>query len=195
MGPRHSFWGALGPAEPPKFGTGPHVARGGVNPARSKNGKNEARAKGVFLFDILGEATRLGNRGVAMFAPIREHCELSGIEVMTLIAIAHAHSPPTVPQVGRSLGHPRQVIQRAVRVLQQRGLVEPLPNPGHKRASLLAATEAGRVLGEQVDAQSLDIVTGIADDLPLDAATLGAVADALQVLRRRIDECMAAGND
>lgn len=195
MGPRHSFWSVLGRAEAPKFGSGTRAVRGGVNPAPAAAAAEELRAKGHLLFEVLGEATRVGNRGVALFAPIRAECGLSGIEVLTLIAIAHAHAPPTVPQVGRSLGHPRQVIQRAVRVLEEAGLVQPLPNPGHKRAALLVVTDKGRQVGRRVDAQALEIATGVAEDLQLDLATLQAVIEGLQVLRRRVDERIIGSGD
>jgi DNA-binding MarR family transcriptional regulator len=137
---------------------------------------------------ILGEAVRVAGRCHRLFARVRAACDLSGIETLTLIAIAHAPAPPTVPQVGRSLGHPRQVIQRAVRVLEQRGLVRLCPNPGHKRAALLVATDLGREVGRAVDAQSAEIIADLADDLETDLATLRRMGDGLIALRHRIDE-------
>lgn len=197
-GPRHGFWSVLGPANAAKFGSGTRAARGEVNPGKASGPSGgpdggpggDLVAKGRLLFDILGEATRVANRGVTLFAPIREESGLSGIEVLTLICIAHAHQPPTVPQVGRSLGHPRQVIQRAVRVLEEGGLVKPLPNPGHKRAALLALTDKGKATARKVDGRALEIATGVAEDLSLDLEALTTAVEALQVLRRRIDERM-----
>ncbi len=194
MGPRHSFWGVLGPAEAPKYGIGSRVSRGGVNPG-SANSENEGPAKVAELVTILGEATRVAGRCTQMFSRIREDCGLSGIEVLTLIGIAHAPTPPTVPQIGRSLGHPRQVIQRAVRVLEDEGLVQPLPNPGHKRAALLVATEKGRALGKAVDAQAAEVIAGLADGLDLDLGSLRAMSDGLLALRHRIDERMTDAAD
>ena len=108
-----------------------------MNPAGSTDAEDEAPAKVAELIVILGEANRVASRCLQIFSRLREASGLSGLEVLTLMAITHAVTPPTVPQVGRSLGHPRQVIQRAARVLEQRGFVEALPNPGHKRAALL----------------------------------------------------------
>lgn len=187
MGPRHSFWSVLGPAEAPKFGPGPQSARGGVNPSAANSSDDETQAKITELVTILGEAHRIGVRLLQMFASVREGSGLSGIEVLTLIGVAHATRPPTVPQMGRSLGHPRQVIQRAVRVLEEEGLVELRPNPGHKRAALLVATEKGRALGSTIDAQSAEIIADLIDGLDLDLADLATMSDGLLTLRRRID--------
>lgn len=194
MGPRHSFWGVLGPAEAPKFGAGSRVSRGGVNPGASA-AESEAQAKVRELIVILGEANRIAGRCTQIFSRVREDCGLTGIETLTLIGIAHATTPPTVPQVGRSLGHPRQVIQRAVRVLEDEGLVQPLPNPGHKRAALLVATEKGRALGRTVDAQAAEVIAGLAEGLDLDLGMLGAMSEGLLALRDRIDERTSDKND
>lgn len=185
MGPRHSFWGVLGPAEPPRYGTGSRAARGGINPGEDRD---DSAAKVAELVVILGEAGRIAGRSAELFSRVREDCGLSGIETLTLIAIAHAASPPTVPQVGRSLGHPRQVIQRAVRVLEDGGLVRSLPNPGHKRAGLLVATEDGRALGASIDGQSAEIIAALGKGLDLDLGTLRTVSEGLLSLRDRIDE-------
>lgn len=194
MGPRHSFWGVLGPAEAPKYGIGTRASRGGVNPAPSA-AESESQAKVRELIVILGEANRIAGRCTQIFSRVRENCGLTGIETLTLIAIAHAPAPPTVPQIGRSLGHPRQVIQRAVRVLEDEGLVQPLPNPGHKRAALLVATAKGRALGQTVDVQAAEVISGIAEGFDLDLGVLGAMSEGLLALRDRIDEHISDKND
>ena len=51
--------------------------------------------------------------------------------------------PRTVAEVGRRLGMTRQGVQRVADLLVERGLAEYRPNPGHRRAKLLACTEAG----------------------------------------------------
>ena len=188
MGPRHSFWSVLGPAEAPKFGSGSRAARGGVNPAGSAAAESEEQAKVLELVAILRDAIRVAGRCQQIFSRVREGSGLTGIEVLTLMAIAHAAEPPTVPQVGRSLGHPRQVIQRAVRVLDEQGLVQPQPNPGHKRAALLVATEKGRTLGHSIDAQAAEIIAGLAGGLDVELRALAVVSEGLLALRDRMDE-------
>lgn len=51
--------------------------------------------------------------------------------------------PRTVADVARLMGMTRQGVQRIANLLVDDGLAEYRPNPAHKRASLLACTEAG----------------------------------------------------
>ena len=51
--------------------------------------------------------------------------------------------PRTVADIGRRMGLTRQGVQRVADLLVERGLAEYRPNPAHRRAKLLACTEAG----------------------------------------------------
>lgn len=51
--------------------------------------------------------------------------------------------PRTVPDVGRRMGMTRQAVQRIADILVDRGLAEYRANPAHRRAKLLACTDAG----------------------------------------------------
>lgn len=51
--------------------------------------------------------------------------------------------PRTVAEIARRMGVTRQGVQRTADLLTQRGLTEYRPNPAHRRAKLLACTEAG----------------------------------------------------
>jgi DNA-binding MarR family transcriptional regulator len=51
--------------------------------------------------------------------------------------------PRSVADVARRMGMTRQGVQRIADVLVDRGLAEYRPNPAHRRAKLLACTEAG----------------------------------------------------
>ncbi len=51
--------------------------------------------------------------------------------------------PRSVAGVARRMGMTRQGVQRVADVLVNRGLAEYRPNPAHRRAKLLACTEAG----------------------------------------------------
>jgi DNA-binding MarR family transcriptional regulator len=48
-----------------------------------------------------------------------------------------------VAEIGRRMGMTRQGVQRVADLLVERGLAEYRPNPAHRRAKLLACTEAG----------------------------------------------------
>jgi DNA-binding MarR family transcriptional regulator len=51
--------------------------------------------------------------------------------------------PRSVAEIGRIMGMSRQAVQRIADILVDRGLAEYRPNPTHRRAKLLARTEAG----------------------------------------------------
>lgn len=51
--------------------------------------------------------------------------------------------PRSVAEIGRIMGMSRQAVQRIADILVARGLAEYRPNPIHRRAKLLARTEAG----------------------------------------------------
>jgi DNA-binding MarR family transcriptional regulator len=51
--------------------------------------------------------------------------------------------PRTVAEIGRRMGLTRQAVQRNADLLVDRGLAEYRRNPNHRRANLLACTEAG----------------------------------------------------
>jgi len=52
--------------------------------------------------------------------------------------------PLPVSGIARAMGITRQSVQRIADLLVEQGLAEYLPNPAHRRAKLLAPTEAGR---------------------------------------------------
>jgi DNA-binding MarR family transcriptional regulator len=51
--------------------------------------------------------------------------------------------PRTVADIGRRMGMTRQGVQRVADLLVERGLAEYRSNPAHRRAKLLACTDAG----------------------------------------------------
>lgn len=78
--------------------------------------------------------------------------------------------PRTVAEIGRRMGMTRQGVQRVADLLVEQGLAEYRPNPAHRRAKLLACTEAGywairqitmrthpwsNAVGEQIGARDL----------------------------------------
>lgn len=92
------------------------------------------------------EVARLRGRMRALYADTRAASGLPEMELTVLTAVVNAAAPPTVAQIGRSLGHPRQVVQRAANRLVELGLAAFADNPDHKRASLIVASDAGRAL-------------------------------------------------
>jgi len=96
------------------------------------------------LVALLDEVIRLRTRLQSLFAEATPAANLSPTQALVLTAVIESKTPPTVPKIGRSLGYPRQSVQRAANALVEAGLLETAPNPDHKRAHLLCATAAGR---------------------------------------------------
>lgn len=109
------------------------------------------------LIRLVDEVTRMQGRIRTLFDELNTGTGLRTMENLVLNAVSEAESPPTVPQIGRSLGHPRQVVQRAVNDLADRSLIEKRPNPNHKRAPLLAVTPQGERLKQGSDARALEL--------------------------------------
>lgn len=124
------------------------------------------------LIALIDGTARLQGRLKGAFAEARHCTGLGEMEVTVLNAVAEAHSPPTVPQIGRALGHPRQVIQRAANALMAEGLIEPLQNPEHKRALLLVPTSKGAALKEEANHRADAIATQLLKGVDADKVKL-----------------------
>lgn len=141
------------------------------------------------LIQLIDEVSRLQGRFTSLFAELHSESGIRPMEDLVLNAIVEADIPPTVPQIGRSLGHPRQVIQRAVNDLLAGGFLEKKTNPDHKRAALFTLTEKGRLFKERSDAEALAIANAFLDRLPDNrCATL---AEELKGVRRAMQDFLA----
>lgn len=141
------------------------------------------------LAGLSDELIRLSGRLKSVFAGARRPAGLGDSELAVLNAVVESDRPPTVPQIGRSFGQPRQIIQRAANSLVEAGLIETLPNPDHKRAVLLRATPEGtalkRELDGRADAIAAELAQGIdADEIRKAAAALGAIRRQLEMRLR-----------
>lgn len=134
---------------------------------------------------LIDAMARTHGRLRAAFAPARAGSDLSDMEHTVLVAVVEARTPPTVPQIGRSLGHPRQVIQRAANRLVDAGLIAAADNPDHKRASLLLATDAGRALQAAANAHADQIAAALMANL--DPAQVQQATALLNTIRAGIE--------
>lgn len=137
------------------------------------------------LTAMISECFLVHGRLVNIFSTIKDSVDLTGTEALTLFAVINSGKPVTVPQIGRSLGHARQVIQRAANVLVERGLLETRDNPAHKRAAFLVATEAGRKVKLGFDAAGRAVAETLAGGM--DLPTVLATHEGLRQLRRAVD--------
>ena len=145
------------------------------------------------LIGLVDEVTRLNGRLKSTFAASRREAGLNESEMMVLNAVVEAQVPPTVPQIGRSMGQPRQIVQRAANSLIDSGLIETAPNPDHKRAVLLSATDRGIRLKREADARAEAIADELSRDMDQAAArqatlAVRAIRKQLEVRLRRLEE-------
>lgn len=137
------------------------------------------------LVGLSDELIRLNGRLKGLFAGARRPDGLGDSELTVLNAVVEADRPPTVPQIGRSLGQPRQIVQRAANSLMDAGLIEAEPNPDHKRAVLLRATTRGLALKRDIDSRAEAIASSVAADL--DAQLVREATGALRAIRKQLE--------
>jgi DNA-binding MarR family transcriptional regulator len=151
----------------------------------------KARKKGqgedltVELTALISEVFLLHGRLTNVFSNIKDAVDLTGMEALTLFAIVNSEKPVTIPQIGRSLGHARQVIQRAANALEQRGLIKSMENPGHKRAAFVVSTDDGRRMKLLFDEAGRDVARTLSDGM--DGATIAASHEGLRRLRKNAE--------
>ena len=90
--------------------------------------------------------------------------------------------PRSVAEIGRRMGMTRQGVQRVADLLVDRGLAEYRPNPAHKRAKLLACTEAGYWAIRQIS-----VVTHPWSDRIADQVGAAELRSALATMRRLVE--------
>jgi DNA-binding MarR family transcriptional regulator len=137
------------------------------------------------MAELIDELIRAHGRLRSVFENVNAAVGLSAMESTVLTAVVESAVAPTVPQIGRSLGHARQVIQRAANMLISAGLIETAPNPSHKRAPLLLPTQQGRLLKRQSDARAADVTGALMRHF--DAPKCRRLAGELRGLRGEIE--------
>lgn len=152
-----------------------------------KDGKFDSRHPLVGLSD---ELIRLNGRLKSLFADARRSEGLGDSELSVLNAVVEAERPPTVPQIGRSFGQPRQIVQRAANSLIDAGLIEVMANPDHKRAVLLCATRQGVALKREIDARADAIAEDVAGGIDADAVR--STTRALRAIRKDMETHLRA---
>jgi len=132
--------------------------------------------------------------GIRLVRPLHRHVyrlvEQSvaeyGISVAMRAVLERLHEggSASVPAIGRDLALPRQVIQRLADALAERGLVERVTNPAHRRSTLQRLTPKGSALIK-------GLLTREAKDLrtlaaPLTAADITTFRDVMRYLTEEI---------
>jgi DNA-binding MarR family transcriptional regulator len=90
--------------------------------------------------------------------------------------------PRTVADIGRRMGMTRQGVQRVADILVGHGLAEYRPNPAHRRAKLLACTEAGYWAIRRISLVQRPWANRIGAEVGV-----GELRSALKTMRRLVD--------
>jgi len=96
---------------------------------------------GALLTDVILTTFRLNGRLLEVAQEFAVQGEITAAWWQVLGGVLD--EPRTVAEIGRRMGMTRQGVQRVADLLVERGLAEYRPNPAHRRAKLLACTEAG----------------------------------------------------
>ncbi|WP_433198178.1 MarR family winged helix-turn-helix transcriptional regulator [Nocardia sp. CA-107356] len=80
--------------------------------------------------------------------------------------------PLPVSGIARAMGITRQSVQRIADLLVDKGLAEYRPNPAHRRAKLVAVTEAGRDAIKRINPRHAVFAQRLADELGPEQFTL-----------------------
>jgi DNA-binding MarR family transcriptional regulator len=101
----------------------------------------EQTEAGALLTEVILTTFRLNGRLMEVAQEFAASGEITAAWWQVLGGILD--EPRSVAEIGRRMGMTRQGVQRVADLLVQRGLAEYRPNPAHRRAKLLACTEAG----------------------------------------------------
>lgn len=119
---------------------------------------NETR----LLFHTLKQWAEALHRDLPVTAPMR-----------TVLELILLDGPATVPEMARTRGASRQHIQQQVDALAGRELVKRRDNPAHKRSSLIALTDRGRAVVQNMRADELAVLSrlqvGVSDRAVVEA--------------------------
>lgn len=137
------------------------------------------------LSAIVDEILRTRARLLNVTAGFGSEEGLTGTQSLVLTVVAQSVKPPTVPQIGRSLGYTRQAVQRTADSLVELELIEFADNPDHKQARLLMLTERGTAVHAAIERRGLAWEARIAEGI--DPAALASAAETLRELRTRLE--------
>ncbi len=130
------------------------------------------------VFALVGPLYRRVQRKVEETAPV----EGLSVGVRAVLDLLREHGPMTVPQMGRAQALSRQFVQRMVNDAAAQHLVEPTPNPAHRRSPLITLTPDGKAAITAVTTREHAILRQVGGDL-----TDADVATCVRVLTRMLE--------
>ncbi|MGY2009067.1 MarR family winged helix-turn-helix transcriptional regulator [Nocardia gipuzkoensis] len=106
---------------------------------------------------------RLNGQFLAVAEELARPAGLTAAWWQVLGAVLRAPLP--VAGIAREMGITRQSVQRIADLLVDKGLAEYRPNPAHRRAKLVAVTEAGRAAVRRINPQHRVMAERLVDEL------------------------------
>jgi DNA-binding MarR family transcriptional regulator len=142
-----------------------------------------ATEAGTLLTDVILATFRLNGRLMESAQRLAAEGELTAARWQVLGGVLD--EPRTVAEIARRMGMTRQGVQRVADLLVEQGLAEYRPNPTHRRAKLLACTEAGFWAVRRISLAQHPWADRIGAEVGLDAlrsalATMRALVAALE---------------
>ncbi|PXX65243.1 DNA-binding MarR family transcriptional regulator [Nocardia tenerifensis] len=93
--------------------------------------------------------------------------------------------PLPVAGIARAMGITRQSVQRIADLLVDKGLAEYRPNPAHRRAKLVAVTDAGLAAVRRIDPRHAVVAKRLVEEIGLEQLT--ATVETLTRLSTALD--------
>jgi DNA-binding MarR family transcriptional regulator len=138
------------------------------------------------LASLILEVFRLNGRLLSVADGLVAKLGLTSAKWQVLGAIGMAASPEPVARIARNMGLRRQSVQRIVNELADDKMIEFQENPHHRRAKLVLLTRKGRAVFVAAGAVGTPWMTSLVKDL--DAGRMIAAREAVEILRKRLDE-------
>jgi DNA-binding MarR family transcriptional regulator len=141
-------------------------------------GSGELAGRLAEVFDLVGPVYRRAQRKVEEDAPVHG----LSVGVRAVLNLLREQGPMTVPRMSRAQALSRQFVQRMVNEAAARGLAETIPNPAHKRSSLIGLTSEGATAIDALVAHEHTLLGQVGGDL-----TEAEITACLRVLTRLLD--------
>jgi DNA-binding MarR family transcriptional regulator len=130
---------------------------------------------------------RLLSSADALVAPLG----LTSARWQVLGAVALSDTPLSAPQIAAVMGITRQGSQKQINLLVEEGLLEPQPNPSHRRSPVYVLTRRGRSAYEALDRTQARWANQLAKGLSID--DLAAARHVLDLVAERLERSAGWG--
>ncbi|WIV49764.1 MarR family winged helix-turn-helix transcriptional regulator [Marivivens sp. LCG002] len=112
------------------------------------------------------------------------------VRMRAVLEILDKYGDQTVPELAARLEIQRQYVQIMCNETLASGFIEQRPNPRHKRSPIIALTDQGRTLIEDILSKEMQIMEQMSEDLSEENITtaLNVVLAVVESLKKRAGE-------